>query len=75
MASVCLAKLRAQFKIARRRKLFLSKGVVPFGSDPNGTTRLQAITCADFAIVTATIYCPMWKRQAERADSPDSLVA
>lgn len=34
MASVCLAKLRAQFKIARRRKLFLSKGVVPFVPDP-----------------------------------------
>jgi len=47
MASVCLAKLRAQFKIARRRKLFLSKGVVPFGSDPNGTSGWYVWTYVD----------------------------
>ena len=41
-----MGKLRAPLRIDRRRKLLLSKGVVPFGSDVNGTssclTRIQA---------------------------------
>ncbi len=53
-----MGKLRAQLKIARRRKLLLSKGVVPFGSDPMDDPMDLTMDLSTAAMVSAFAWGP-----------------